>query len=180
MELIAYTISMRNVEHDESYVLVVGSRLQNLSQQIIIQREDNTRSSPSDIDFFRIRSTAEFYRLAALIYFRRYIQRTALNHPSVQTLIGSALELLSSMELCTSPWPLFIVACEVTEDADRMQILETVTKMERHRRMGNITVVRIIVESLWKQHDLATTDAARANLDWRKIVNLSDFNPSFI
>ncbi len=181
MELVACTNQLRDqMVRDQNIVDEVQHRLENLSQTIVIQPEQDAPSSSARIDEVHIQDTAEFYHLAALIYFRRQILRIPPQSRSIQSLVGSALGLIAKMEICTSPWPLFVVACEVRTDEQRLQILQTLKKMEVHRRIGNIGVTRVIVEALWKQHDLAPDDAAKASTDWRAIVNMDDMAPSFI
>jgi hypothetical protein len=75
---------------------------------------------------------------------------------------------------------MFVVACEVLNDAQRLQVLEVLTKMESQRRMGNISVTKLIVESLWKQQDLGLREDERAKLEWREIADMRDLSPSFI
>ncbi|KAK5480790.1 hypothetical protein LTR55_007293 [Exophiala xenobiotica] len=165
---------------DQNVVDEVQHRLENLSQSIVIQLDQNCPSSSGNIDEVRIQDTAKFYHLAALIYFRRQVLRIPPQSRPIQSLVESALALIARMEICTSPWPLFVVACEVRTDEQRLHILQTLKKMELHRRIGNIGVTRAIVEALWKQQDLAPDDASKASTDWRTIVNMDDMAPSFI
>ena len=180
MELIACINSIPNTCPDEDYIQTVGLRLGSISQIIVIKEEDHNLACPSSIDIHRIQVTAEFYHVAALVYFHHHVQRLASKHPTIKALVRSALNLISQMGVCTSPWPLFVVACEVTGDAERLQILDTFAGMEQHRRIGNISATRMIVETLWKQHDLADDDSARPNIDWRSIVDMKTISPSFI
>lgn len=180
MELVACINSMANAYPNQNYTNLIRLRLENLSQVIVIKEEYRTLGCPSNIDQSRIRVTADFYHVAALIYFHHHVQHLASKHPTMKALVRSALSLISQMEICTSPWPLFVVACEVTDDSERLQILETFAGMEQHRRIGNIAITRMIVETVWKQHDLANDDLVRSNIDWRSIVDLKTLSPSFI
>ncbi|KAK7888333.1 hypothetical protein LTR67_008679 [Exophiala xenobiotica] len=181
MELVACTNQLRDqMIRDQNVVDEVQHRLENLSQGIVIQLDQNSPSSSGNIDEVRIQDTAKFYHLAALIYFRRQVLRIPPPSRPIQSLVESALALIARMEICTSPWPLFVVACEVRTDEQRLHILQTLKKMELHRRIGNIGVTRAIVEALWKQQDLAPDDASKASTDWRTIVNMDDMAPSFI
>jgi hypothetical protein len=180
MELVACINSMANSFPDENYVNLVKLRLENISQIIVIKEENHTLGCPSNVDQLRIRVTANFYHVAVLIYFRHHVQHLASKHPTMKALVRSGLDLISQMDICTSPWPLFVVSCEVTDDAERLQILETFAGMEQHRRIGNIGITRMIVETVWKQHDLANDDLIRTNIDWRSIVDLKTLSPSFI
>ncbi|KIV86538.1 hypothetical protein PV11_02141 [Exophiala sideris] len=181
MELVACVNQLRGqTVFDTSLIEELRSRLENLTQNIVIKPEQQSRSQSEVIDEARIHDTAEFYQLAALIYFRRQILQLPPKSPSVQQLVESSLNLISQMEVCTSPWPLFVVACEVHTDEQRLQILQTLKKMELHRRIGNIGVTRMIVEAFWKQQDLLVHDNAKTVMDWRNIVDMAQMTPSFI
>ncbi|KIW66023.1 hypothetical protein PV04_08232 [Phialophora macrospora] len=165
---------------EDELISELEKRLYGLSQNIEVRVEKPNVSSNHGVDEPRIRRTAEFYHLAALIYFNRQIRRYPTDSPIVQSLVLTALGLVSEMEVCTSPWPMFVVACEVLNDDQRLQVLEVLTKMESRRRMGNISVTKIIVESLWKQQDLGLGEDGRAKLEWRDIADMRDLSPSFI
>jgi len=62
--------------------------------------------------------------------------------------------ILQQMTVCTSPWPLFVVAGEVTTDAQRIVILDVLERMDSLRNIGNVFVVRRLIEVYWKQLDL--------------------------
>ena len=180
MGLVSCINQVPNAYPSENQINLVRMRLENLSQIIVIKDEDRSSGCSTNVDEPRIRATADFYHIAALIYFHQRVQRLSSKHPVMKTLVKSALDLISQMEVCTSPWPLFVVACEVTGDSERLQILQTFAGMEEHRRIGNIAVTRMIVETVWKHHDLASDDLARGKIDWRSIVDLKVLSPSFI
>lgn len=181
LELIACINRLRSQRAcDQSTIDALQSRLENLSQNIVIKPEQQSHSWPHSIDETRIRDTADFYYLAALIYFRRQILHLPPHNQAIQSPVESALVLIREMKVCTSPWPLFVVACEVQTDEQRLQILQTLQRMEEQRRIGNIGVTRMIVEALWKQRDLSMNDVARTAMDWRAIVDVEEMTPSFI
>jgi hypothetical protein len=181
MELVACTNTLRHCETpDKAVVDTIQHRLENLAQNILIKPETASNLPPVTVNATKIRITADFYHLAALIYFRREVQHMPPRSTGIQSLVDSALKLIRRMEICTSPWPLFVVACEVRNDAQRLEILQTLRRMEVERRIGNIQVARIVVEALWKQQDLALHDVAGGQIDWRDLVNMEDGPPSFI
>lgn len=180
MELVGCINSISGLKPGQDYVETVRLRLGSISQVIEIKEEPNHLACSSIIDKNRIRQTADFYHIATSIYFHHHVQHLASKHPVIKALVQSALLLISKLGICTSPWPLFVVACEVTEDSERVQILEAFERMESHRRIGNISVTRVIVETLWKQQDLSDDDLVRTNLDWKAIMDLETMIPSFI
>ena len=165
---------------DGELVAELGERLQKLSQHVEVREEEHRQQPQVNVDKTRIRRTADLYHLAALVYFERQIRRRATKTPVIQNLVQVALRLVSEMEVCTSPWPMFVIACEVLDDHQRLQVLKILTNMETQRRMGDISVTRMIVETLWKQQHLVLGEKGNPTLDWREIVNVRDLCPSFI
>lgn len=97
--------------------------------------------------------TAEFYRIATLLYLYAVCEDLADNMEKDYRL-NQALNILQQMAVCTSPWPLFIVAGEVTTDLQRILILDVLGRMDKLRHIGNVLVVRQLIEAYWKQLDL--------------------------
>jgi hypothetical protein len=97
--------------------------------------------------------TAELYRIATLLYL--YAVCTDLvDNMERDYRLHQALDILQQMAVCTSPWPLFIVAGEVTTDTQRIIILDVLGRMDKMRNIGNVLVVRRLIEAYWKQLDL--------------------------
>lgn len=138
--------------------------------------EDDTTGK---IDEIKIENTAELYRLGALIYLH-----SVLSIPSdsdiIKDLVSKALAIFGKNGICTSPWPLFITACEVVSDEQRIQILDVLDDMQSERRIGNLEIVRGIIETVWKQMDLAEGNCSSKRIDWRKLVDMRKRVPSFI
>lgn len=99
------------------------------------------------LDISRITRTAELYRLGALIHLHRSLLHTPTRSTTMQNIARKSLQILEQNSVCTSPWPLFMVACEVVSDRDRIQILSTIEAMQRMRRIGNVTVIREVIEA---------------------------------
>jgi len=95
-------------------------RLLNLQQELVLRPGATTGT----IDSARITLTAELYRIAATLYLYQVI--CAICTPTVdpQDLLRKGLDMLWEMKICSSPWPLFILACSVAEDSDRIRILD--------------------------------------------------------
>jgi hypothetical protein len=70
---------------------------------------------------------------------------------------------------------MFIVACEVVTDEQRVQTLDAIDKMQKERRIGNIGVMRNIIEGFWKRNDVQDW-----NGDWRELIDSNGRLPSFI
>jgi hypothetical protein len=137
-------------------------------------------SSSGHLDEVRIIKTAELYRLAALIYLHRSVIGTPSDSTVMKDLVARSLDISEDLGVCTSPWPLFMTACEVIGDEQRIRILEVVNKMQKERRVGNVEIMRSIIEAVWKQADLYPYQDGKTRIDWKQLVNLEKQIPSFI
>ncbi|EED23053.1 hypothetical protein TSTA_065130 [Talaromyces stipitatus ATCC 10500] len=126
----------------------------------------------------RILSTAEFYRIAALIYLLRVIPGPE-NAKRRSSYVIQGFEVLRSLPICTSPWPLFVLACETQSDEQRIEILHTLDQMDQNRKIGNVFVIRNIIETLWKQQDLQA-DVDNSKFKWWETGALNSNTPWFI
>jgi hypothetical protein len=127
----------------------------------------------------RIMSTAEFYRIAALIYLLRVIPGSE-NTVRRSSYINLGFQVLRSLPICTSPWPLFVLACEAQSDEHRIEILHTLDQMDQNRKIGNVFVIRNIIETLWNQQDLQADVDNNSNFKWWEMAALGNNTPWFI
>lgn len=137
-------------------------------------------SASGALDESKILNTAEFYRLATLIYLHRSVIGSPSNSTVMKELVARSLDLLQRMNTCTSPWPLFMTACEVTSDEQRIKILDVMEKAQRERRIGNVKLIRDIIEAVWKQRDLHPSQEGKTRVDWKRLVDMENQIPSFI
>ncbi|KAI1380979.1 fungal-specific transcription factor domain-containing protein [Hypoxylon crocopeplum] len=146
----------------------IESRITNLTQHL--NPEDASHLPPHERT--TILTTAEIYRIAAFLY----LQRTGENSQNQELrsmYLEQAFQALNSLEVCTSPWPLFVIACETENDQQRIMILQTLDRMDDERRIGNVYVLRGIIESYWKQQDLQADSGRASNIKWWNVVNLN-------
>jgi hypothetical protein len=156
--------------------LLIRARLQNLRQEIHIEVGETTGT----IDQERITFTAELYRIATLLYLYQVAPPQAVPDNAVAGLVHEGFVILDHMEVCTSPWPLFIIACNVASDADRLKILAIVDGANKTRRIGNYELIRGIIQAVWKQKDLTADEKTPIQIDWRTLMDPSSSMPSFI
>ncbi|KAJ4360695.1 uncharacterized protein N0V89_001262 [Didymosphaeria variabile] len=166
-------------------------RLLNLRQEIYIYPDETS----GHISHTRIHHTAEFYQVAAMLYLYNTYPATApssstssppnspLPFPSIPDLVRKAFMLLDQMEVCTSPWPLFVVACNVSEDRDRIEIMRIFEEGSQVRRVGNYDVITGLVKAVWSRGDLKVDEGRDGSAkipDWRELVDEKTGMPSFI
>ncbi len=147
----------------------IENRVTNLIQQLDPR---DARQLPQQ-EQIRILTTAELYRIAAFLYLQRTGDCNAQNQEARSLYLEQAFKALNSLEVCTSPWPLFVIACETENDHQRIMILQTLDRMDNRRRIGNVFVLRAIIESFWKQQDLQADSCRASNLKWWNVVNLN-------
>jgi hypothetical protein len=126
-----------------------------------------------------ILTTAELYRIAAFLYLQRTCN-TAQAHEIRTIYLEQAFQILKCLEICTSPWPLFVIACETETDEQRIEILQTLDRMDNERHIGNVFVLRSIIETFWKQQDLKADNGRLSNVKWWDVVDLNTAAPWFI
>ena len=155
--------------------LKAESRIANLAQHLDPQAD--AQLPPHER--VRIHTTAELYRIATFLY----LQRTC-NAPHAEEqralYMDCAFKALHSLAICTSPWPLFVIACETETDEQRIEILQILDQMDDERNIGNLLVLRNIIESFWKRKDLQADSGRSNDLKWWDVVDLQTAAPWFI
>lgn len=166
---------------------ILEHRLNSLTQRLHPDEE----SSTTPFERTRILSTAELYRLAAYLYLLRALPEDGDN-TSRFALMSQSLETLNRLQVATSPWPIFIVACEANDDDSRVQILRELDKMVAERGIGNVRVMKGIIEAFWKQVDLRADSAGGSGstgrglqgqpsaLTWGDLVKCDEPVPWFV
>jgi hypothetical protein len=153
----------------------VETRLANLEQKM----DPIYTSQLQHEDRIMILSTAELYRLATLLYLLRAHTTTQL-HEHKTLYLEQAFEVLKTLRVCTSPWPLFVLACEADRDDQRIEVLQALERMDTERHIGNIRVLRDIIETFWKQQDLQADTGRSPNTKWWEVIDLNMATPWFI
>jgi hypothetical protein len=155
-------------------ISLMESRLMDLQQELIVQ----SGSTTGNIDNTRITFTAELYRIAALLYFYQTIPSTFLPIIDIKGLLNTGLSILWKMGICSSPWPLFIIACSVQEEY-RIPILNLMEASGSSRRIGNYSIIMGLVKAVWKRQDILSEEKNKRYVDWRDLVQ-GGYMPSFI
>ncbi|KAH6652945.1 fungal-specific transcription factor domain-containing protein [Truncatella angustata] len=154
---------------------IIESRLANLEQRLDPVHVDHLTQYQRTM----IRSTAELYRLATFLYLQRTCN-TAQVHELRTMYLDQAFKVLNTLETCSSPWPLFVLACEAEVDEQRIEILQALDKMDTIRRIGNIKVLRDIIETFWKHQDLQADSGRSPSAKWWDVLDLNIAAPWFI
>ncbi|KAH7171466.1 fungal-specific transcription factor domain-containing protein [Dactylonectria macrodidyma] len=112
----------------------------------------------------RVLAIAELYRLATILYLQR-VRPMPADDCRRALCLEQAFAILDRLQVATSPWPVFVIACEsAPSDGHRGLILGVLDRMDEARGIGNIRVMRSLVEAFWMQYDFAGLgDGAWAN-----------------
>lgn len=164
--------------HLQAIPILIRTRLEELTQIPILVPDAHS----GQLDITCILQTAELYRLASIIYLHTTSLPLARSSAQFQSLVSRVLGLLETLSVCTSPWPLFVTALEVDNDADRVRILRVLETMQKIRRIGNVEVLQSVVVAVWKLMDLRGGNCGDDDerLDWRELFDISGHLPSFI
>ncbi len=152
---------------DITEALVLERNLVTLTQRVEFMETPSQLEDPNSPNYRKPLLTAELYRVATLLYHHRVYASHLDRTQERQIYLEQAFDLLSQMHLCTSPWPLFVVASEANSDGERLLILRMLDRMDEARKIGNVFVLRDIIQSFWKQQDLAADgDGGGAQPRW--------------
>lgn len=112
---------------------------------------------------------SNLHRLACLIYIDRTSHRVSNSYIHHKRLVREGILLLEQMGTCQNAWPLFIIACEATDDDQRLSILSVFERSQGsvRRRSNHIHFIQHLVESVWNQMDLNEAD----EVDYVTVMN---------
>jgi hypothetical protein len=122
---------------------------------------------------------ADLYRLAALLYAQR-VQPAGGADARRTEYLGKAHRVLRTLHVASCPWPIFVVACESEGEEERALMLEVLDRMSSIRAVGNIGVMRKIVEAFWKRTDLQEAERDGPSLEWWRFYDSDAVAPWFV
>jgi hypothetical protein len=127
----------------------------------------------------RLKSTAELYRIACLIYLERVGRGLTHWNKRVEKLVEEGFSLLKSLGTCERPFPLFVVSCEARTDDQRQIVLETISKTQTTRNVGNLTWMKTMVEAAWVHEDLHGQEELPALVKYNFVISACQTLPAF-
>ncbi|KAF1990276.1 hypothetical protein K402DRAFT_348234 [Aulographum hederae CBS 113979] len=144
-----------------------------------IQQEVNVTSTRTSHEVARLKSTAELYRLACLIYLERVGRGVPRWNTRVGKVVEVALDLLESLKSCERAFPMFVVSCEARTDEQRRIVLDVFAETSKTRNVGNMNLVRTMVEAAWVHDDLHGEEEVPALDMYNFVVSACQAMPSF-
>ena len=110
----------------------------------------------SSVATARTRSITELYRLAVLIYLERSSGNISNESSKISAWVDRGFKLLDELQACNWPLVLFIFGLEARSDAQRLKLLNLVSKSEKETRARNLETAKALVRMSWVQDDLGT------------------------
>jgi hypothetical protein len=97
----------------------------------------------------------ELYKLAMLVYLHRIAAGQLKQTASIQTQTDRAFEILAQLGSCERQFPIFVFGCEAQSDSRRAIILDAMSRTERSVSSRSLNHVRLLLQAIWAQDDLA-------------------------
>ncbi|KAH7140876.1 fungal-specific transcription factor domain-containing protein [Dactylonectria macrodidyma] len=115
----------------------------------------NDQESASNASEMNVTQANKLYQLAALTYINRASQNSAGQSEKVLEWVKEAFLILSRINTCKAPLPLFVFGCEASSDEMRAIILNLISATERVSHMQSLEQVKSMLEFIWVQNDIA-------------------------
>jgi len=126
-----------------------------------------------------VEDMAEMYRLAALVYLRRTMERFLGPSQSVIGEVECAFAILAKLRVCERAFPLSILGCEAQTDERRNMILALISKTQERGNIRSYACVKRLVTTFWNLKDLDTKDEIPYSKKMSSVITNSDFLPTF-
>ena len=96
----------------------------------------------------------ELFRLAGLVYLERATRNFSGQCTILNQWTEEAFSILSKLDVCRYPFPIFIFGCEAHTDDRRMTVLDLLSRTEQDPHVWNMQDARALVQCAWVQEDL--------------------------
>lgn len=119
------------------------------------------------------------YRLAVLVYLHRATGDVLGFTRMTQKYLDEAFAIFPRLEACERQFPVFILGAEARSDEERAVVLDLVSRTEDHRSSRSLAQVKVLLNAVWTQDDLAG-----GTLDYRDkmtgVISSSAIVPSLV
>lgn len=99
--------------------------------------------------------TMELHQLAMLTYLNRMSKFQANQRTRMQQYLDRSFILLNRLGSCNRQFPVFILGCETRTDEQRAAVLDLISRTEKGVGSRSFKHVRLLLETIWAQDDLA-------------------------
>jgi hypothetical protein len=136
-------ISVQQLEDYNGYIRILDWRIRNIPTQSRFTFEDEHSVA------------TELFKLATQIYLNRVTGDLLDQAESIQANLNRAFALFSQMNCCERQYPLFVIGCEARTDEQRLTVLDLISRTEKRSSSRSLNHIKILVQALWAQDDLA-------------------------
>jgi hypothetical protein len=119
----------------------------------------------------------ELYHLATLIYLERAAD--SFGNGNGSKWVQKAFALLRRLDAYLRPFPLLIFGLEATTDEQRIELFDLISKTENAIPIRSLNFVKLIIQSVWVQDDMARRDIGYMNR-LSILLSSSETLPTFV
>ncbi|KAJ4304914.1 hypothetical protein N0V90_000442 [Kalmusia sp. IMI 367209] len=150
------SMSSHQLEDYKGYIRILDWRIRNIPMQSKSMYESEHAI------------VVELFKLATLIYLNRVTGDLLDQSGSIKGHLDRAFDLFSHMTYCERQYPLFIIGCEARTDDQRMTVLDLISRTEKQSSSRSLNHIKILVQALWAQDDLADKEVDY----WKKMSSV--------
>jgi hypothetical protein len=105
----------------------------------------------------------ELFKLATLVYLNRITGNLLDQTKTIEAHLERAFTLFGRLGCCQRQYPLLIIGCEARTDEQRLTVLDAISRTENDHTSRSLNHVKILVQAMWAQDDLAEREIDYAN-----------------
>ncbi|KIW01142.1 uncharacterized protein PV09_07428 [Verruconis gallopava] len=155
----------------QDYLVDLRNRLVELPASRRADATANQSSAPAVIELFK---------LTALIYLERVSKNFSGPSEQIEVWAVRGFELLRSLDACTWPFPLFILAGEARTDERRRVILDVMARTAQKPHLAHLHVTKVLIETAWVRCDLDVDGTLNYIQKLNMVMSSSDIVPAFV
>lgn len=96
--------------------------------------------------------------MAMLVYLYRATGNLLNQVTRIQQQVDAAFDMITQLSSCDRQFPVFVLGCEARGDEQRAAVLDLISKSERNASSRSFNYVKVILQAIWAQDDLADGD----------------------
>ncbi|RSM08203.1 hypothetical protein CDV31_008211 [Fusarium ambrosium] len=127
----------------------------------------------------RLNTSTLLHTIAALIFLNRAALDYSGEEAAHDVLVKRGLDILKTVGVSYTPWPIFIIACEAHRDSARLLILDVMARIEEHTGSRRLTLLRHLIEAAWNYQDLNQGRGSDYRAMLHAIVRTAPYMPFF-
>ncbi|KAK3374751.1 fungal-specific transcription factor domain-containing protein [Podospora didyma] len=147
--------------------------------RILDWRIRSTTVPPSAHDTANTPLVTELYKHAMLVYLNRATNNILNQGARTKEVIEKSFATFVQLGSCDRQFPVFILGCEARTDAQRAIVLDLISRTEKGVSSRSFNHVRILVQAIWAQDDLAAVEIGY----WDKlsyVISCCGIMPTFV